>query len=184
MGNFIQDVRFALRTLRKNPGFTIVATIALALGVGANTAIFSVVNGILLRPFPFPESDRILRIYEENPAKDFRRQTVTGPNFVDWRAQSSAFEAMAVASGTALNITGDGDPEVVTGVCVSSDFFRVLGIEPRIGRMFAKDEFQQGRAQVIILSDGLWKRRFAADPSIVGKTVMVNSLVYSVIGIM
>jgi putative ABC transport system permease protein len=175
---------FVVRTLRRSPSFTIMAVLALAVGIGANTAIFSVVNGILLRPFPFPESDQIVRIFEENPDQDLHHEAVTGPNFVDWRSQSRSFAFMAAASNTAMNVTGSGEPEVVSGVRVSSDFFRVLGIEPRIGRTFAADEFQPSRSRVVILSDGLWKSRFASDSSVIGRAITLNELPYQVIGVM
>lgn len=179
-----QDLRFGLRMLRKNPGFTFVAVITLALGIGANTAIFTVVNAVLLRPLPYPEPERIMAIGRSFAANDVNPTSM--PKFVFWREQSQSFEAMAAyrSIGSGVNLAGGNEPEYIPGLRVSVDFFRVLGVGPATGRSFTAEEDSPGGEQVAMLSDGLWRRRFGADAGMIGKTISLNSESYTVIGIM
>ena len=187
LGTVWQDLRYGVRTLLKSPAFTIVAVLSLALGIGANTAIFSVVNGILLRPLPYPESERMVAVWHTPPQESFpgtTRFSVSPGNYLDWKEQSRAFERMAIYQYAGLSLSGGGDPVPVTGASVSSDFFSVLGIEVERGRAFSTEEEQQGREQVVILSHGLWQRAFGANPNLIGQTVTLNSRSFTVVGIM
>ena len=163
-----QDLRYGFRTLRKNPGFTAVAMLALALGIGANTAIFSVVNGVLLRPLAYPDPDRLLMIFETTP--EFSQSSVAYPNFLDWRRESRSFTDMGAYRSDDFNFTGAGQPEQVSGEYVSASLFPVLGVTPFLGRNFLPEEDRQGAACAVMLSYGFWKVRFGADPNILGKT--------------
>lgn len=187
LGTVWQDLRYGVRTLLKSPAFTIVAVLSLALGIGANTAIFSVVNGILLRPLPYPESERMVAVWHTPPQESFpgmTRFSVSPGNYLDWKEQSRAFEQMAIYQYAGLSLSGGGDPVPVTGASVSSDFFSVLGIQVERGRAFSTEEEQQGREQVVILSHGLWQRAFGANPTLIGQTVTLNSRSFTVVGIM
>src|SRR5215207_2777394 len=188
LGTVWQDMRYGVRTLVKSPGFTVVAVLSLALGIGANTAIFSVVNGILLRPLPYPESERIVAVWHTPPQESFpgmKTFSVSPGNYLDWKEQSRAFEQMAVYQYAGLSMSGGGgDPVPVTGAAVSSDFFSVLRTQADRGRTFSPDEEQQGRDQVVVLGHGLWQRAFGADPNLVGRTVNLNSRTFTVVGIM
>jgi putative ABC transport system permease protein len=180
-----QDVRYASRVLRKTPGFTSVAVLTLALGIGVNTTIFSFVSSILLRKPPVPEPDRLMMLRSKNPegvwAAD--RSPVSAPDFLDWRAQSTSFAGMAAASFDDFTLSGDFEPERLPGAQVSPDYFSVLRVAPILGRAFAVKEDQAGRARVVMLSERVWQRRFAADPQVVGRTVKVNGESYTVVGI-
>src|SRR2546423_508285 len=179
-----QDLRFASRMLRKNPGFTAVAVLTLALGIGANTAIFSVVNGVLLKPLPFPESDRLVEVMRG--LKSGNDETVEASKFIFWQQHSRVFEAMAAFDifGTGFNLASGGQPEHVTGMRVSADFFRVLAVPLPIGRGFTAEEGRPGGASVSVISNNLWKRQFGADPSIIGRTILLNDENYAVVGVM
>src|SRR5919197_1757054 len=178
------DVRYATRVLWKSPGFTLVAVIALALGIGANSALFSVVNGVLLRPLPLNEPESLARIYEENQGHDMLRQSASAPNFLDWRAQSRSFERMAGYLTRTVNFTGRGEPERVPVAAVLGDFFGVLRVAPTLGRDFVPDDFKQGGPNVVVLSDRTWRRRFNADPNAIGQAVTLNGQDYTVVGVM
>ena len=187
LGTVWQDMRYGVRTLVKSPGFTVVAVLSLALGIGANTAIFSVVNGILLRPLPYPESERIMAVWHTPPQESFpgmTRFSVSPGNYLDWKEQSRAFEQMAIYQYAGLSLSAGADPVPVTGATVSSDFFSVLRTQTAKGRTFTPDEEQQGREQVVVLGHGLWQRAFGADPNLVGRTVSLNSRSYTVVGVM
>ena len=162
---FIQDLRFGARMLFKNPGFTLIAIVTLALGIGANTAIFSVVNAVLLRALPYPEPERLVFIEESNPGRGWMHFNVSAPNFADWRKQQSFCEQLAAYDFNTLNFTGGGEPERAAALMVTASFFSVLGVAPAHGRNFLPEEEQPGRNHVAILSDGLWRRRFGADPN-------------------
>src|SRR5499426_3740073 len=183
MRNLFQDLRYGARMLMKKPGFTIVAVITLALGIGANTAIFTVVNAVLLRPLSYPEPERIMRLAPDWPDASFRN--ASEPKFVFWREHSESFDGVAAITGigSGVNLSGGGEPEFVSGVRVSADFFRALGVNPAIGRGFTKEEDSPNGERVTILSHGLWRRRFGADPSITGKSVSINGDPYTVIGV-
>jgi predicted permease len=184
METLIQDIRYGVRTLLKTPGFTAVAVIALALGIGANSAIFSVVNAVLLRPLAFDEPDRLVMVWEKRMALGRVRNVASAPDFVDWRAQNTVFEEMAAYSNTAFNITGGDEPERIQGVAVSPSFFSVLRVQPKIGRAFTADEEQPAAEPAVIISTGLWRRRFASDPNIIGKTLTLNDRSRTVIGVL
>src|SRR5215216_3681193 len=187
LGTVWQDLRYGVRTLVKSPAFTTVAVLSLALGIGANTAIFSVVNGILLRPLPYPEPERMVAVWHTPPQESFpgmTRFSVSPGNYLDWKEQSRAFEQMAVYQYVGLSMSAGGDPVPVTGAAVSSDFFSVLRTQAFKGRTFSPDEEQQGRDQVVVLGHGLWRRAFGADPNLVGRTVSLNSRTFTVVGIM
>jgi putative ABC transport system permease protein len=187
LGTVWQDVRYGVRTLVKSPAFTIVAVLSLALGIGANTAIFSVVNGILLRPLPYPEPERIVAVWHTPPQESFpgaTRFSVSPGNYLDWKDQSRAFEQMAIYQYAGLSLSAGADPVPITGAAVSSDFFSVLRTQVDKGRTFSPDEEQPGRDQVVVLSQGLWRRTFGANPNLIGQTVTLNSRSYTVIGIM
>jgi len=177
-----QDLRYGFRTLRKNPGFTAVAMLALALGIGANTAIFSVVNGVLLRPLSYPDPGRLLTIYETTP--EFSQASVAYPNFLDWRRESRSFSDMGAFRGDDFNFTGSGEPEQVSGEYVSASLFPVLGVTPFLGRNFLPEEDRQGAACAVMLSNGFWTRRFAADPNILGKSLTLNAVNCAVVGVL
>src|SRR2546422_2854531 len=182
MSTLFQDLRYGLRMLAKNPGFTAVAVLTLALGIGANTAIFSVVNSVLLGRLPYPESDRLLIVREKSP--QFKAMSVAYPNFLDWQRENRSFECMAAVRNDDFNFTGVGEPERVHGEMVSGGFFSVLGVKPRLGRTFSAQEDRPGAAGVALLSHGFWKRRFGADPSVLGRTLTLNGKTYTVIGVL
>ena len=179
-----KDLRFGVRTLAKSPGFAAVAVLTLALGVGATTAIFSVVNALLLRPLPFKDLDRLVAVWEAVPAQGVERNEISEPNYLDWRAQSSSFEHLAVYSWWSVNVSGVETPERVQGFQVSPNFFDALGARAALGRTFLPEEEQPGKDRVVILSDGYWRSRFAADPAIVGKTLTLNGIGRTVVGVM
>ena len=160
MGALLQDLRYGARTLRKSPGFTLVAVLALALGIGANTAMFSVVNSVLLRPLPYAEPETLLKLYTSMP--QFRDASISYPNFLDWQQRSRSFEAMAAYRSTSFNLTGSANPERLRGEMASATIFPVLGIKPIIGRAFTADEDRKGGAQVAVLTSSYWKRDLAA----------------------
>jgi putative ABC transport system permease protein len=186
METLLDDLRFGFRMLRKAPGFTMVAVVVLALGIGANTAIFSVVNAVLLRPLPFQDSDRLVQVWHVPPPKSFpgmTRFSVSPANYLDWEKQSHAFESMAIYGYSNYSLAGSGDPESVTGISVSPEFFSILRIHPILGRVFLPEENQTGRGRVAVLSQSFWQTHFASDPDIVGRTILLDSLTYSVVGV-
>ena len=178
----MNDLRFAFRQLLKNPGFTAVAVLTLALGIGANTAIFSLVNAIMLRPPPFREPARLMYLSERSPQLD--SMSVSYPNLVDWQKQTVAFENIAGFRGEGYNLTGGDAPERVQGFCVSANFFATLGVAPLQGRVFGPDEDRPGALPVAVISQGLWERRFGRDPTILGRTIHLDAEAHVVIGIM
>jgi putative ABC transport system permease protein len=187
MTRAIQDLKYGIRVLRKSPGFAIVAVVVLALGIGANTAIFSVVNAVLIRPLPFHDPDRIVGVWHVPPPKSFpgmTRFSVSAANYVDWQRQNTVFQNMAIYSSKSLDITGGDKPEHVRAVRVSGDFFNVLGVKPILGRTFLPDEDQLGHHQEAVLTYSFWQSRFGADRSIVGRQIMLNNEPYTVIGVM
>src|SRR5688572_1463833 len=181
----MNDLKFAFRQLLKNPGFTAVAVLTLALGIGANTAIFSIVSSVLLRPLPFKDPDRLVTVWERNVKRGYEMNHVAVATFLDWKTQNKAFESMAAFGlDQGLSLTGDHEPERVTAVPVSANLFEVLGVKPMVGRTFRAEEETPGSDQVVILSQGLWQRRFGSDRNIVGKTVLLDGRSYVVVGIM
>src|SRR5215218_5161458 len=184
LADLLHDLRYAARLQRKNPGFTIVAVIALALGIGANTAIFSVVNTILLRPLPYKDPERLVMVWEDATRLGYPRDTPAAANFVDWRDQNQVFEGMAAIADTSFNLTGSGDPERIEGRRVSANLFPLLGVEPQIGRVFTAAEDQPGAQRVVLLSYALWQRRFGGGPGIVGQSLTLDGESYVVVGVM
>jgi putative ABC transport system permease protein len=180
--NLWQDLRYGVRMLLKQPVFTIVAVIALALGIGANTAIFSVVNAVLLRPLPYEESDRLVFLSERSQQMD--GMSISYPNFTDWREQNQAFESIAVYNRGSYNLTGVGNPERLLASQSSANLFSILKVNPVRGRVFTNDEDKPGAASVVVLSYGLWQRRFGGDEKILNQTISLNNRPYIVIGIM
>jgi len=181
MNGLLQDVRYALRQLGKTRGFTIVAVLTLALGIGANTAIFSVVNGVVLNPLPFPNSDRLVSMFEEKP--DFPRGSISYPDFLDWQRESRAFEAIAAYRWADGSITGSGTAEQVHAQHISATFFPILGVKPIIGRNFNADEDRRGANPTALISQGLWKRKFGSDPNVIGKRIVVAGQGRTIIGV-
>src|SRR5438270_2947791 len=179
-----QDLRYGLRMLVKNPGFTTVAIIALALGIGANSAIFSVVNTVLLRPLPYKNPERLAMVWEDNSKQGFPRDTPSPANFMDWRDQNHVFESMVALVEISFNLTGAGDPERIDGQRVAASLFSLLGVEPQLGRGFRTEEDQPGGNHVVIISHGLWQRRFGSDPGIIGKPINLNGESFTVVAVM
>jgi putative ABC transport system permease protein len=183
----LQDLRFGLRILRKNPGYAAVAVFTLALGIGANTAIFSVVNAILLRPLPFPEPERLMVVWHRPPQKIFpgaSRFVVSPANYLDWQSQNHVFGQMAAIELRSLNLAGLGQRESVTGVAASADFFSVLGVRPKMGRGFVADDDQPGRGNVVVVSDAFGQSHFGSSKDILGRTIRLNDQSYVIIGVM
>jgi len=176
-----QDLRFGLRTLAKSPGFAAIAILTLALGIGANTAIFSIVNGVLLNPLPFPHPQELTVLYEHSTT--FEKSSISYPNFLDWQRNNSTFASMAAYRHEDFNITGSGEPERVRGGMVSSGFFPIFGVKPLLGRLFSPDEDRAGAAPVVLLAEGFWQRRFGSDRDIVGKQIIMNGDAYTVVGV-
>jgi predicted permease len=189
MGTLLQDVRYGLRNLMRTPGFTIVAILTLALGIGANTTIFSVINETLLKRLPFPEPDRLTLLWETFGKGPDNFNIVSAPNFWDFERQSHSFEAMAIfdSAGRGYNLSATGarqEAEQVSGLRVSAGFFKVLGVKPLLGRTFLAEEETLGRDHEVVLSYGLWKARYGGDPSLVGRTIRVDGADFAVIGVM
>jgi putative ABC transport system permease protein len=187
MGTLFQDFRYGLRVLRKSPGFVAVAVVVLALGIGANTAIFSVVNAVLLRPLPFEQADRIVKIWHVPPAKSFPGLTkfaVSPANYLDWVARNHVFEKMAIYGFHGFNVTGTDRPEAIQGAEVSADFFSLLRVQPILGRAFTPVEDQPGNGHVVILSYGYWQTHLGTDPQVIGKQITLNGEPYFVVGVM
>ena len=180
----MNDFRFALRQLLKHPGFTAVAVITLALGIGANTAIFTLVNRVLLSPLPFREPDRLVMVRSTDLANDLTDSSVAGPDFLDWRSGSRAFEALAAAQGgLRFNLTGRGEPVSLAGGFVTPEFFKVFDLPIQLGRTFLPEEAETGQEHRLVLSHGAWQRRFGGDPEIVGQQVAINGHAHLVVGV-
>lgn len=184
MESLLQDLRFGARALVKKPAFTLVAIMTLALGIGANTAIFSVVNAVLLRPLPFKDSDRLVIVWETNRQKGRERDQVSTGNFADWQNQNQAFEDSAAYFNWTYNLTGPDYAERLDSALVTGSFFQTLGVDAALGRTLLPDDAQTDHDNVAVLSYGLWKRRFGADPEIVGKTITLNRTDTLVVGVM
>jgi predicted permease len=181
MQTLLQDIRYSVRTLVNNPGFTIVAVLTLALGIGANTALFSVVNGVLLNPVPFPEPDRLMALYANRV--HFERASISYPNFLDWQRENHAFASMAAFRPDNFNLTGAGEAEHIRGEMVSADFFATLGLIPKAGRWFRPEEDCIGGPPVVVISAGFWKRKFGSAADILSKSIALNGTGYTIIGV-
>ncbi|MEO7725142.1 MAG: ABC transporter permease, partial [Chthoniobacterales bacterium] len=185
METLLHDISFGGRMLLKNRGFTFVAIVALTLGIGANTAIFSLVNGVLLRPLPYPNSERIVSFQGRNPAQGINASNISFPDFVEWSKQSDLFAGSAAYyTGNSNLAAANAEPERVPRAGVTSEFFSVLAVQPALGRIFRAEEDQPNNVSVVLLSDGLWKRRFGSDPNMVGKQISVGAKPVTVIGVM
>ena len=181
----IQDLRYALRMLRRSPGFTLVAVLTLALGIGANTAVFSVVSGVLLRPLPYPEPDRLVWMWPASlrTGRAFGG-AISPPDFVDYRARSTAFEHLAAFIPMDSTLAGNGEPDRVSSAAVSAGFFETLGVKPALGRTILPDDEPVKSPQVVVLSQGLWQARFGGDPQVIGRTTSIDGQKMTVVGVM
>lgn len=185
ISTILQDLRYAARALWKSPGFTVIAALTLALGVGANTAIFSVVNAVMLRPLPFPEPDRLVRIWESNVERGRPTFAVSHPNFLDFRAQAGSFESLAAMNNAGFTWTSNGEADIVLGLQVTATFLPTLKISPVIGRNFLDEEDRPGgNTHVVLIGDGFWRRAFGGDPNAVGRRITLNSQPYTIIGVL
>ena len=179
-----QDMRYGMRMLVRRPGFTVIAVITLALGIGANTAIFSVVNTVLLRQLPYQNPDELVMVWETAHKLGFPQNDVAPANFIDWREQNQVFAQIAAFSGASVSLTGEGEPERIEGQRVSASLFTLLGVAPALGRGFTEEDDRPDAQPVVVMSHGLWQRRFGSDQAIIGQTVTLNSLPRTVIGVM
>src|SRR5215208_1057102 len=184
METLLKDIRYGFRGLLKRKGFAAIAVLTLALGIGANTAIFSSVYALLLKPLPFPELDRVVAIWDSYPSRGVQRNEVSMANYLDWRAQSHSFEQLALYSWWSANLTAVDPPERIQGMVVTANFFDVLGVKPVMGRNFTEEENQLGKDTVAILTHSLWQRRFGGDPNIIGKTVTLSAYECTVVGVL
>jgi len=184
MENLRGDIRYALRNLSKRPGFTLIAVVTLALGIGANTAIFSAINALLLRPLPFPELDRVVAVWDKLPSRGIQHNEIAMANYLDLKAQNQSFEQLALYRWWSANLTGVDTPERIQGFLVTANFLDAIGIKPIMGRNFYPEENQPGKDAVAIITHSLWQRRFGGDPNIVNKTVTINTIVRTVVGVM
>jgi len=184
MDSIINDIRYGVRSLLKQPGFTAIAVITLALGIGANTAIFSVVNAVLLRSLPYPHTEQMVYVLEGKVSDSKFEGTISPQNFDDMRSRNHSFDYYAALNFVSFTLTGDQQPEAVNGVLASADFGRVMGLAPATGRWFTADEDVPDKEHVALISDALWKRRFGTDPQVVGKSVQLNGESYTIIGVM
>jgi putative ABC transport system permease protein len=183
METFWQDLRFGFRQLLAKPGFAAIAILSLALGIGANTAIFSLLDAVLLRPLPFHDPDRLVMVWEDATRVGFPRNTPAPANYADWKAQNRVFEDMAAVNWRSYNLTDEGEPEKVEAQGVTANFFPLLGVKPELGRVFTEEEDQPGRSNVALISYGLWQRRFGGDPALVGKEILLDGQKRTVIGV-
>ncbi|HEV8138002.1 MAG TPA: ABC transporter permease [Pyrinomonadaceae bacterium] len=184
MDNLLSDIRYGVRNLIKRPGFTLIAVVTLALGIGANTSIFSAINALLLHPLPIPDQSRIMAIWDKNPSHGLDHNEVTVANYFDWRAQNNSFEKLALYRWWSVNLTGLETPERIQGFLVTGNFFDTLGVKPTMGRAFTEEENQPGKDAVAIIAYSLWQRRFGGDPNIINKTINVNSITRTVVGVL
>jgi len=184
MENLLSDTRYAIRNLLRRPAFTLIAVVTLALGIGANTTIFSAINALLLKPLPIPELDRVVAIWDKLPSRGVLHNEVTFANYLDLRSQNQSFEQLALYRWWSPNLTGVEPPERLQGFLVTANFFDALGLKPIMGRNFAEEENQPGKDAVAIITHSLWQRRFGGDPEILNKTVTINTVARRVIGVM
>src|SRR5882757_8644426 len=183
MNGLLQDLRYAFRQLRKSPGFTAVAVLTLALGIGANTSMFSTVNAMLLKPFPFPHLDRIVTVWESVPEQNDYRVSVAAANFRDWVEQGKGFEQLAALQRWDANLTGGSVAEHVEAFRVTSGFFPLLGMPMQLGRGIGGTDFQPGEGQVVVVKYAFWQQHLGSDPGIVGKQLLLNGEKFTVAGV-
>ncbi len=184
MRTLLQDVRYGVRMLLKSPGFTIIAVVALALGIGANTAIFSLVSAVLVRPLNYHEPDRLMMVWETDSPGSLAGDTIAPANYADWKAQNQVFADMAAIEWRNFNLTGDGEPERIPAFGVSANFFPLLGANPALGRTFQTEEDQPGANKVAVISHGLWQSRYGGEHSIIGRNILLNGERHTVVGVM
>src|ERR1044072_1147017 len=182
METIIKDIRYGVRLLLRHPGFTAAAVLTLAIGIGANAAIFSVVHAVVLRPLPFPDAQQLVMVWETD--RNGKRNNVGYPTFNDWRVQNRSFEAMSALADWNPTLVSSGEPQALVGARVSADFFRVLSVKPIYGRDFVADDDRPDAARVVIISYGLWQRSFNLDRSLIGKTIHLSGIERTVGGIM
>ena len=178
-----QDLRYGARMLWKSPGFTLIAVITLALGIGANTAIFSVIDALMLRPLPFREPDKLFQVWESNVKLGYKEMSASYPNFADWRDQNQVFEQIAIYSDSTFNLTGAAEPERIKGAVVAPAFFPLLGVKPMLGRVLAPEEDHPNKVFSVVMSESLWRRRFNSDPQIIGRTISLDAESFTVVGV-
>ncbi len=181
LDRLMQDLRFGVRMLAKSPGFTVVAILTLALGIGANTALFSVVNGVLFNPLPYPEPEQLVTLHESKP--NFEAGSVSFPNFRDWRKENTTFSVMGISRGYSFSLTGAGEPEQVRSEFISTDFLPMLGVKPMIGRLFEEGEDEFGASPIVLISAGLWNRKFRNAPDVIGKGLTLDGRSYTIVGV-
>jgi putative ABC transport system permease protein len=184
MDSILRDLKFSIRSLLKRPALTFIAILTLGIGIGANSAIFSMVNALLLKPLPFPDPDRIVALWDKVPSRGVERNEVTVANYLDWRAQNKSFEQLGIYRWWSTNLTGAETPERVQGFLVTPNFLEITGVKPIMGRGFLPEEDQPGKDTVVLLTYTLWQRRFGADPNIVSKTISTNGIQRTVVGVL
>jgi hypothetical protein len=184
MGPLLQDIRYGFRGLAKSPGFTAAALLSLAIGISANTAIFSIVNTLLLRPLPYKDANRLVILWNRSPGLGITEDWFSTAQYFDIKTEHHGFEDVAIAIGGNENLTGDGAPERVGTIHVSSNLLPMLGVEPARGRLFVSTEDANGSAGTAILGYGMWVRRYGSDPRVIGKSLTINGKTYQVIGIL
>ena len=178
----LQDLRYALRSFGKNPGFTLAAVLSVAIGIGANTGIFSVTNALLLRPLPYQDADRLVILWNRSPGLNITQDWFSTAQYFDIKNGSQAFEQLAIGFGGLNNLTGEGEPERVGTARVSSNLLPMFGAHAALGRLFLPEEDAPGHAPTAVLTDGMWRRRFGADPRVVGRSLTINGIGYQVAG--
>src|SRR5580692_470849 len=181
MITLMQDLKFAVRMLAKSPAFAAVAVLTLALAIGANTALFSIVNGVLLNPLPYPQPDQLITLHESKP--NFNTGSISYPNFLDWQEDNRTLAAMAVSRSYSFSLTGFGPAEQAQAQLVTPAFFPILGVKPVIGRTFVRSDDPIGAAPVALISAGFWKRKFGSAPDVVGKSLTLDGMQYTIIGV-
>src|ERR1700728_4167293 len=181
MGDLFQDLRYAIRMLAKSPGFTAVAVLTLALAIGANTALFSVINGVLLNPLPYPHPEQLVTLHESKP--NFNTGSISYPNFLDWQKENHTLSSMAISRPYSFSLTNLGEAEQIQGQFVTSDFFSILGVKPVMGRSFLRTDDQRGAAPVALISAGFWKRKLSGAPDVVGKSITLDGREFAIVGV-
>src|SRR5437016_1954796 len=181
LDRLMQDLRFGVRMIAKSPGFTAVAILTLALGIGANTALFSVVNGVLFNPLPYPDPEQLVMLHESKP--NFETGSISFPNFQDWRKENTTFSMMGISRGYSFNLTGAAEAEQVRTQFVSTDFLPMLGVKPVAGRLFEEGEDGFAGSPIVIISEGFWSRKFASAPDVLGKGLTLDGRIYTIVGV-
>jgi putative ABC transport system permease protein len=184
MDNLVSDIRYAIRSLIKRPGFTLIAVVTLALGIGANSVIFSAINALILKPLPIPNQDRVVAVWDKNVSRGVERNEATMANFLDWQSQSQSFESLGLYRWWSPNLTGIETPERLQGFLVTAGFFDVAGVKPIMGRTLLEEENQPGKDSVVVITHALWQRHFGGDPNIINRTITLSGITRTVVGVM